>query len=80
MTAGNSGRVPAPGDVLHLGDEDYRFGVGPLILRVTEVLQMQRLSDGPWLAVRGVTITWDGRDGDERQVLVRLDASLRGRR
>jgi hypothetical protein len=79
MTTGSSGPGLVPGVVLHLGEEDYRFGVGPLVLRVTEVLEMQRLSDGPWVAVRGVTITWDGRDGDERQVLVRLDAILRRR-
>ena len=66
------------GDVLKLAEEDYRFGVGSLTLRVTALLHVQELPDGPWLYLRGVTIRWDGSEGAVRQVLVRL-AALRRR-
>lgn len=63
-----------PGDVLRLAEDDYRFGVGPLTLRVSALIHVQQLSDGPWLYLRGVTIRRDGSDGQDRQVLVRLSA------
>jgi hypothetical protein len=62
--------------VIELAEENYRFGLGRLTLRVTALLHVQELADGPWLYLRGITIRWDGSDGDVRQVLVRL-ASLR---
>lgn len=62
------------GKVLNLSEEDYRFGLGPLTLRVTRVLHWQELADGPWLYVRGVALRPDGSDGGSRQVLVRLSA------
>lgn len=65
------------GQVLRLAEEDYRFGVGTLTLRVTGLLHVQELDDGPWLYLRGTAIRWDGGDGESRQVLVRLSA-LRG--
>ena len=65
------------GQVLRLAEEDYRFGIGPLTLRVTGLLHVQELSDGPWLYLRGVTIRWDGSEGEPRQVLVRLAALRR---
>lgn len=65
------------GQVLRLAEEDYRFGTGQLTLRVTGLLHVQHLDDGPWLNLRGITIRWDGGDGESRQVLVRLSA-LRG--
>ena len=36
----------AVGDVLVLAEEDYRFGIGPLTLRVTALLHVQQLTDG----------------------------------
>jgi hypothetical protein len=66
------------GDVLELAEEDYRFGVGPLKIRVTALLHVQDLGDGPWLYLRGVPIGGDGREGEPRQVLVRLAALGRG--
>jgi len=66
------------GDVLQLSEEDYRFGVGPLTIRVTALLQVQHLAEGPWLYLRGIPIGWNGQEGEPRQVLVRLSA-LRGR-
>ena len=66
-----------PGDVLHLHDEDYRYGRGALTLRVTAVHHVQRLPDGPWVFLRGTELAADGRELDERDVLVRA-AALRG--
>jgi hypothetical protein len=60
------------GRVLRLSEEDYRFGLGPLTLRVTGLLHVQELADGPWVYLRGITIRGDGSDGESRQVLVRL--------
>lgn len=69
-------RVPAlrRGQVLRVGEEDYRFGLGVLSLRVLAVSGVRELDDGPWLVVRGVQM-WDGRDGPLREeVLIRLAA------
>ncbi|HEU4424283.1 MAG TPA: hypothetical protein VFR67_17280 [Pilimelia sp.] len=63
--------------MLELANDDYRFGVGPLTLRVTALMHVQMLADGPWLYLRGIQIRPDGSDGDSRQVLVRLAALYR---
>lgn len=68
---------PAPGEVLQLGEDDYKFGVGTLTLRVSAALRVERHADGLWLAVRGVEIRWDGTDGKTRDVLVRMTALSR---
>jgi hypothetical protein len=65
------------GDVLELAEADYRFGVGPLTLRVTALLHVQVMADGPWLYLRGIAIRPDGSDGESRQILVRLSALRR---
>jgi hypothetical protein len=75
-----SAEIPVSvGDVLELAEQDYRFGVGPLTLRVTALLHVLPLPDGPWLYLRGVPIRWDGRHDEPRQVLVRLAALRRDR-
>jgi hypothetical protein len=74
---GGHGEADLPvriGQVLALAEEDYRFGLGPLRLRVTGLLHVQELADGPWLYLRGVTVRWDGSEGEARQVLVRMAA------
>lgn len=76
MTAPDVPHVPA-GTILQLDETDYRYGVGPLTLRVAAVLHVQQLADGPWVYLRGVTVRWDGRDGEQRQVLVRAAALTR---
>lgn len=69
------GELPVQiGQVLRLTEEDYRFGLGPLTLRVTGMLHVQELGDGLWVYLRGVTLRRDGSDGPDRQVLVRLAA------
>lgn len=62
------------GRTLKLGEDDYRFGLGVLVLRVTSIIHLRQLSDGLWLYLRGTAVRPDGRDGQQRQVLVRLAA------
>lgn len=69
-----TGQPPCqPGDVLELAEEDYRFGTGPLTLRVTGLIHVQEIDQEPWLYVRGQQIGWQGAE-TPRQVLVRLAA------
>jgi hypothetical protein len=68
------------GDVLRLGEADYRYGTGFLVLRVSEVLDVQLLNDGPWVNVRGVELRPDGSPGEQRQALVRVAALHNARR
>jgi hypothetical protein len=60
------------GDVLHLREADYRYGAGPLVLRVTAVADQQ--CDPEWVTLRGVEIRWTGAPGDERTTQVRRTA------
>jgi hypothetical protein len=68
------------GDVLRLAEEDYKYGSGLLILRVTAVLDAMILNDGPWIALRGVQIRYDHTDSPERPALVRYLALPSARR
>jgi hypothetical protein len=61
-----------PGDVLRLAESQYLYGVGDLVLRVVEVGGVERLSDGDWLAVKGMQLGRDGSELSERDVLARL--------
>jgi hypothetical protein len=45
--------APQPGMVLHLAEENYKFGVGPLICRVRETIAPVQFDDGQWWHVRG---------------------------
>jgi len=60
------------GDELHLRDEDYRYGVGPLRLRVSKMHEIQTLQDGAWLRVAGTVLSKDSQPLGEREALVRL--------
>ena len=68
-----------PGDVLKIPEADYLYGIGDLVLRVTEVYSMQHLLDGDWLALKGVQIAWNGAELKEREVLVRLSGLTKRR-
>jgi hypothetical protein len=65
-----------PGNVIRIGEPDYKYGLGVLILRVTEVGAVERLADGPWLNLKGVELRADGSPlcSHERYALVRLGA------
>lgn len=73
--------MPKPGDVLRIHENNYRYGVGELVLRVTAVREVQHLDDGDWLTVVGVQRAWNGADLSEREALVRLSSLVpcRGR-
>lgn len=68
-----------PGDVIRVEEPDYLYGVGPAVLEVTAVGRPERLVDGWWLNLRGVSVRPDGsgRSSCERYVLVRLEALQR---
>lgn len=48
------------GDVIEAGDRDYKYGTGPLILRVTRIGGRQRTADGEWLDLDGLELRSDG--------------------
>ncbi len=63
------------GDIVQAEEPDYRYGRGPLLLRVTAVGGHQREPDGVWQEVRGHQIGWNGRvQANERYAWVRLAA------
>ena len=54
------------GDVIEVNDDrDYRFGIGPLLLRVT-MLGQQRTADGEWLDLEGLELRHDGSQISQR--------------
>jgi hypothetical protein len=65
--------------VLKIHEDNYRYGIGELVLRVTEVRSVQLLPDGDWLTVTGVQLSWNGSDLVEREVLVRLSSLVKRR-
>ncbi|HET6533072.1 MAG TPA: hypothetical protein VFH03_20985 [Actinoplanes sp.] len=70
------------GPVSTFAEPDYRFGVGPLIMRVERVDWANPVfSDGEnWFEVDGMELAADGREIRRRQALVRGRrlAALRG--
>ncbi len=66
-----------PGQVLKIPEAHYLYGLGDLVLRVTEVGAVQRLPDGDWLKLKGVQLAWNGTELRERDVLVRLSGLKR---
>jgi hypothetical protein len=71
--------APQPGEVMTIHEDNYRFGVGELVLRVTEVRSVLQLADGDWLTVVGVQLARNGSDLIEREVLVRLSILVKRR-
>jgi hypothetical protein len=67
------------GNVLRVGESDYMYGTGPLILRVTQIGGLTQLSDGPWVNLDGTELRADGTvfRPEPRHVLVRLQALRR---
>jgi len=62
-----------PEPVVVLADQDYRFGVGPLILRIEQIDQANPIPyDGEdWITVHGTELRHDGTELGRRAVLVR---------
>jgi hypothetical protein len=65
-------RAPRAGQVVTIPEEHYLYGTGDLTLRLARVGEL--VPGQEWVAVRGVEIRWDGRDGPRREVLVRVAA------
>jgi hypothetical protein len=64
-----------PGDVVHLREQDYQHGCGPLRLRIIHVrLDLSSWYDGQWVWLEGIDINTDGRAGRFRHVLARVAA------
>jgi hypothetical protein len=62
------------GQVLRVPEAHYLYGTGELVLRVTTVdPDLARYTGLEWAGVRGVEVRWDGSDGDQRHVMVRVD-------
>lgn len=70
--------VPLPGrrDVIRVPEADYAYGLGVLTLRVTHV-DPDPHPNLEWLRVAGTEIRWDGTDGRQRDVLIRVSALRR---
>jgi hypothetical protein len=64
---------PPDQETVTLRDDDYRYGAGPLTLRLEHVDRGRplRIDGDDWYVVIGVEIGWDGDDRDRREVLVR---------
>ena len=64
-----------PGDVVRIERADYCYGVGPLTMRITEIgADLAKTPALEWVRLRGVEIRWNGSDGSERDVYVRVAA------
>lgn len=61
------------GVVLRVAEADYRFGAGPLVLRIEHIdVEHPAEFDGElWYRVRGVSVGWDGADRGRCDVLIR---------
>jgi hypothetical protein len=66
------------GELLRFKEDEYKYGIGPLALRVTQLLNSSTI-DG-WIELKGIEIRWDGSRGDERQVWVLQSAIPEARR
>lgn len=44
---------PCPGDILVVSDSDYRYGIGPIIIRVYEVIGTVEYHGESWWSLTG---------------------------
>ena len=55
------------GDVIEVADDrDYRFGIGPLFMRVTTLGEPKRGAEGEWLDLEGLELRRDGSQISQR--------------
>lgn len=65
----------APGDAVHLREQDYQHSYGPLWLRIIHVrLDLSTWYDGQWVWLEGIEINAHSQAGCFRQVLARVAA------
>lgn len=68
------------GAVLDLAEQDYCYGEGRLVIRVTRVVEIMQFDDGSWIAVTGIPLRGDGSAaGRERFALIRMASIGRAR-
>jgi hypothetical protein len=69
-------RVPVhPGDLVRLGEADYRYGRGDLTMRITRIrTDISQWPDREWIWLEGIPIRWDGSEDQTRTVLARASA------
>jgi len=60
------------GDVIHVAEQDYCYGVGSLTLRVTDVHGLVYLGNEPWVIIDGIPLWSNGHDGEERYAQIRV--------
>jgi hypothetical protein len=64
--------VVKAGELVRLKEPDYCYGLGDLVIRVTEV--PAHLTDPEWVDIKGTEIAWNGATMQERQVTARVSA------
>lgn len=64
------------GDVIEVDDNDYKYGTGRLIMRVTTIGSRQRTPDGDWVDLDGLELRPDGTQlgAQPRHAVVRVNA------
>jgi hypothetical protein len=64
---------PSAPDTVTFHDRDYRYGAGPLTMRLERIDRSRplRLDGEDWYLVAGVEISWNGSELTRREVLVR---------
>ncbi|MBQ1076478.1 hypothetical protein KBX06_25475 [Micromonospora sp. C31] len=68
-----------PGTTIRVPDDSYRFGEGPLTLRITEVLSVGPFEGRLWAEVRGHQVDADGTVRPrERFASIRVDRARVG--
>lgn len=60
------------GDVVHVAEKDYFYGLGCLTLRITSVHGLMYLDSEPWVVVDGIPLWPNGHEGVERYAQIRV--------
>ena len=77
MTSPSREPLVQVGDVVQLPEAHYLYGSGVLTMRVTAVgADLEKYPSLEWVGLKGTEIRWDGSDGEERQVMVRVGILL----
>lgn len=65
------------GDVIDVGAQDYKYGTGRLILRVTRIGGRTHAADGEWIDLEGLELRSDGTQlgPQPRRTAVRANAA-----
>ncbi|MDT5034493.1 MAG: hypothetical protein QOC94_4664 [Actinoplanes sp.] len=71
---------PVVGETYRLADAEYRYGLGPLLVKVTKVLKVVKYDDEPWWEVEGVAKNPEYAGPGQPRVLYVKAASLKNAR